>query len=162
MKTSDFTTTLLVDQTPKEVFDAINHVRGWWSENIEGDTDKIYSEFYYSYQDVHRCQMKIIEFIPDKKVSWLIIDNYFNFTTDKSEWIGTTVHFEIAKKDDKTQIIFTHQGLVPAYECYEICEQAWTRYLQQSLRSLIATGKGQPNAEETKKPRAEKIKAESH
>jgi hypothetical protein len=45
MKNPDFTTTISVDQTPKEVFDAINNVRGWWSEEIEGGTDKIGDEF---------------------------------------------------------------------------------------------------------------------
>jgi hypothetical protein len=68
MTTSDFTTTLLVDQTPKEVFSAINNVRGWWSEEIEGSTDKLNAEFKYHYEDVHRCQMKIVEFIPNQKV----------------------------------------------------------------------------------------------
>jgi len=58
MTTSDFTTTLLVGQTPKEVFDAINNVRGWWSEEIEGNTEKLNDEFNYHYEDVHRCQMK--------------------------------------------------------------------------------------------------------
>ncbi len=50
MKTSDFSTTLLVDQTPKEVFDAVNNVRGWWSEEIEGRTDKLNEEFKYHYR----------------------------------------------------------------------------------------------------------------
>ena len=80
MATSDFTTTLLVEQTPTEAFNAINNVRGWWSEEIEGSTDKLNDEFTYHYQDVHRCKMKLTEVIPDKKVVWLVLDNYFNFT----------------------------------------------------------------------------------
>jgi hypothetical protein len=145
MTTSDFTTTLLVDQTPKEAFDAINNVRGWWSEEIEGSTDKLNDEFTYHYQDVHHCKMKLIEVVPDKKVVWLVMDNYFNFTKDKSEWKGTKISFDISKKDNKTQIRFTHLGLVHKYECFDICSKAWSQYVQQSLLSLITTGKGQPN-----------------
>jgi hypothetical protein len=29
-----------VKQTPEEAFTAINNVRGWWSEEIEGGTEK--------------------------------------------------------------------------------------------------------------------------
>ncbi|MDB4924151.1 SRPBCC domain-containing protein [Mucilaginibacter sp.] len=145
MTTSGFTTTLLVDQTPKAVFDAINNVRGWWSEEIEGSTDKLNDEFTYHFEDVHNCKMKLIEVIPDKKVVWFVMDNYFKFTKDKSEWIGTKISFEISEKDHKTQIRFTHHGLVPEYECYDICRNAWSNYIQDSLRNLISTGKGLPN-----------------
>ena len=150
MATKNFTTTLLVQQTPEEVFNAIANVRGWWSENIEGGTEKLNDEFTYSYKDVHVCKMKLIEVIPNKKVAWLVVDNYFNFTKDKSEWKGTTVRFEISEKDNTTQLCFTHQGLVPEYECFDICSNAWSHYIQQSLRSLITTGNGQPNAQENK------------
>jgi hypothetical protein len=153
MITPDFTSTLLVDQTPKESFDAINHVRGWWSEEIAGSTDKLNDEFTYHFEDVHRCKMKIIEFIPDRKVAWLVLENYFKFTKDKTEWNGTKISFEISQKDGKTQIRFTHLGLVPEYECYDICQNAWTHYIQDSLRLLITTGKGQPNGKD--KPQTE-------
>jgi hypothetical protein len=36
MITKDFTSTILVDKTPKEVFNAINNVRGWWQGDIAG------------------------------------------------------------------------------------------------------------------------------
>ena len=156
MKTVDFSTTLLVNQTPKEVFDAINNVRGWWSEEIDGSTNQLNDEFNYHYEDVHRCKMKIIEFIPNEKVVWLVLDNYFKFTQDKSEWIGTKIIFEISRPDDKTQLRFTHLGLVPEYECFEICRDAWSNYIRNSLLNLVSTGKGQPNGKE--KPRTENEK----
>ena len=145
MKTSNFTTALLVDETPEEVFNAVNNVRGWWSQEIEGDTDKLNAEFIYQYKDVHISKMKITEFVPGKKITWLVMENYFNFTNDKNEWKGNKIIFEIAQKGDKTELQFTQEGLVPAYECYDVCHDAWTNYIQKSLRSLIATGKGQPN-----------------
>src|SRR5881397_2151927 len=99
MNNEDFTATIAVDKTPKEAFDAINNVRGWWSEEIEGSTDKLNDEFSYHYKDLHRCKMKLIEVVPGKKVVWLVLDNYFNFTKDKSEWKDTKISFEIFKKD---------------------------------------------------------------
>jgi hypothetical protein len=148
MTTTDFTTTLLVDQTPEEAFNAINNVRGWWSENIDGGTDKLNDEFIYHYKDVHYCKIKLIELVPGQRVVWLVLDNYFKFTHDKSEWKGTKIVFDISQKDNQTEIRFIHEGLVPQYECYEICREAWTNYIQESLRNLITTGKGQPNSKE--------------
>ena len=146
MDTPDFKTTLLVDQTPKEVFEAINNVRGWWSEEIEGSTCKQNEVFDYHYEDVHRAKVKITELVPYKKVVWLVLENYFKFTKDKSEWVGTKIIFEIDEKGSKTQLVFTHHGLVSEYECFDICREAWTNYIQNSLRNLVCTGKGQPNA----------------
>lgn len=145
MSTSDFSTTLLLEQTPQEVFNAVTNVRGWWSQDIEGGTDKLDDEFNYHYKDVHRCKMKLIEVTPDKKIVWLVLENYFSFIKDQGEWVGNKIIFDISQQGDKTQLRFTHQGLVPAYECFEICNNAWTQYIQESLRALITTGKGRPN-----------------
>ncbi|WP_119080649.1 SRPBCC family protein [Chitinophaga alhagiae] len=148
MENQSFGTTLLVSQTPQEVFAAVTDPRAWWSEEIEGGTAALDDEFYYHYRDVHRCTMKLVEVVPDERVVWLVLDNYFNFTEDKTEWKGTKAIFEISREGDKTRLRFTHQGLVPAYECYEICNNAWTNYITNSLHKLITTGKGQPNTRE--------------
>jgi hypothetical protein len=156
MTTSDFTATILVDQTPEEVFHAINNVRRWWSEEIEGSTDKLNAEFKYHYEDIHRCRIKVTELIPGQKVVWFVKDNYFNFTKDKSEWTDTKIIFEISQKDRKTQIRFTHLGLVPEYECYNVCKEGWCHYIHNSLKNLITTGKGEPNSTGTPRTATEK------
>ena len=162
MTNKNFTTGFSVDNAPKEVFDAINNVRGWWSEEIEGGTEKLNDEFNYHYEDIHSCKMKLTEVVPGKKVVWRVLDNYFKFTKDKSEWIGTKIIFDISEKDNKTQLIFTHQGLVPEYECFDICKNAWTTYIQNSLRSLITTGKGMPNGKDKPQTENEKELSAAH
>jgi hypothetical protein len=148
MKKQDFTTSFSVDESPREVFDAIRNVRGWWSEEIEGSTGSLGDVFTYRYQDVHSCRMKLIDLAPDKRVVWLVLDNYFNFTEDKSEWKGTKFIFEISKEGVETEVRFTHEGLVPEYECFHVCSNAWGSYINGSLRSLITTGTGHPNKKE--------------
>lgn len=145
---NNYTSTFTVDQTPEEIFAAINNVRGWWSENIEGDTDKLGAEFTFHHQDLHRSTHKITEFVPGKKVVWHTTDSHISFVENKTEWNGTDIVFEINKQGDKTELRFTHVGLVPAIACYGDCSGAWGFYIDTSLRDLITTGKGQPTEKE--------------
>jgi len=146
MKKDGFTTSFTVDQTPNEVFTAINNVRGWWSGEIDGDADRPGAEFTYRYKDMHRSTQQVTEFVPGKKVVWHVTDAQLTFAKDKTEWIGTDIVFEIAKQGDKTELRFTHEGLVPAFECYGGCSGAWGALVEGNLRNLITTGKNQPDA----------------
>jgi hypothetical protein len=134
-----------VDQTPAEVFRAINNVRGWWSGEVHGDPDKLGAEFTYRVPDVHYSKQKVTELIPEKKVVWQVADADLTFVKDKGEWKGTDIVFEIAKKGDKTEVRFMHRGLVPAYECYDACSNAWGKLVNGNLRKLITTGEAQPS-----------------
>jgi hypothetical protein len=148
MNGHDFTTTFVVEQTPEEAFAAITDVRGWWSGDVEGSTEQLGDEFTYRYQDIHFSKQKITELIPGEKVVWHVLDAFLDFTDDPNEWIGTDLTFAVVRKGDHTEVTFTHRGLVPEVECFDQCSNAWRFYINDSLWSLIATGRGAPNPKE--------------
>lgn len=162
MNNQHFSTSIIVNQSRQEAFNAINNVRSWWSENIEGDTDRVGAIFYYHYQDIHRCTFKITELIPGKKVVWHVLQNYFNFVEDKTEWTGTDVIFEIARNGGQTEVRFTHSGLLPEYECHDVCTDAWNTYINHSLYDLITKGKGDPTLKDQKDRSLQQTSLENH
>ena len=140
MAAPDFATTIAVDQTPNEVFEAVINPGKWWSGEFEGDTKNLNSEFTYRYKEFHYSKQKVTELVPDQKVVWLVTESRLNFLEDKEEWTGTKIIFEITRKAGKTELKFTHAGLQPEVECYNDCSTAWTQLIRQSLYQLITTG----------------------
>ncbi len=145
MENRNFSITFLVDQRPAEVFDAILNVRNWWSESLEGNSEKLNDEFIYRHKDIHYSKHQLIDVEKDRKVVWLTIDSKLTFVQKQNEWNDTKVIFEISKKDDKTELKITHDGLTPDFECFDGCSIGWTHYLQNSLLPLIIYGKGMPD-----------------
>lgn len=146
MQTQNFTSTILVDLLPTEVFNAINNVREWWTGDpgVEGNTNKLGDEFTYRYADIHYSKQKVKELIPGKKIVWLVIESNLNFTKVKNEWTGTEISFEIFDvngENNQTTVRFTHVGLIPEVECYTDCSKAWSSYINNSLKKFIADQK---------------------
>ena len=140
--TGSFSTTILVDKPADHVFNAIKNVRGWWSglysEEFEGDTENLLDEFSFrAGEGIHYSKQKLVEAIPNKKIVWLVTDSELSFLKNKTEWTGTKLVFDISEKGGQTQITFTHEGLVPEFECYDSCSSVWTQYLQEKLALLI-------------------------
>lgn len=144
MKNQDYAVTIQVDKSPQVAFHYINQVSAWWTENLEGSSSNLNDEFTVTFGEVHVSTQKIIEFIPDKKVTWLVTYSNLNFIKKRDEWTGTNISFEVVEKNGNTFVTFTHHGLVPDVECYDACSNAWGPYIQKSLLNLINTGQGVP------------------
>jgi len=145
MEKQNYTASIKIDATPQEVFKSINNITDWWTENMEGSSQKLNDEFTVQFGDIHYSLQKIVEFIPNKKVVWLVTDSHLSWIKDKQEWTNTKISFEIISKGTYTQLIFTHIGLVPEIECYNDCRKGWDQYIKDSLFKLLTSGKGLPD-----------------
>ncbi len=145
MNQTSFSTAFSVDQSPERVFSAINHARGWWSGSFEGETNRLGAEFNYRYRDAHYSRERVTEFIPAKKIVWHVTDSNLTFVDRKQEWTGTDIIFEISKKGGRTELRFTHAGLVPDFQCFDACSNAWSTLVSRNLQNLIITGEDQPD-----------------
>ncbi len=90
---------------------------------------------------MHRTTQRITELVPDRKVIWHVVDSKINFVRDKTEWNGTDIVFEISPEGSRTELRFTHIGLVPTIEGYDGCSGAWGFYVGDSLRRLITSAR---------------------
>lgn len=94
---------------------------------------------------MHFSKQAVVESIPGKRVVWRVLDSPLEFIQNKSEWNGTEMAFDIAKQGDKTELRFTHVGLVPGHECYAKCSGGWGSLITGNLRSSIAKRTERPS-----------------
>ena len=143
MKKQDYAASILVKATANKAFQSVNQVTAWWTENIDGRSEKLNDVFILHFGEAF-VTMKIVESVPDKKVVWNVTDCYLHWLADKKEWKDTQIVFEISAEGDSARIQFTHVGLAPQVECYDMCVKGWDQYFKGSLAELINEGKGLP------------------
>src|SRR5580704_11143689 len=117
-----------------------------YTADFEGSSSIMNDEFIINHPNQHYSKQKLVEFIPDNKIVWLVTESKLNWIKgNEEEWTNTKMIFEISNKGDKTILHFTHEGLVPEKECYAMCEEGWTMIIKDWLFHLITVGT--PSAE---------------
>ena len=66
--------------------------------------------------------------------------------TIRTEWLGTKMRFEIEETSVGSKIRFTHEGLRPTLDCFEICETGWDFFFLKSLKAYLDDGQGEPHS----------------
>ncbi|MED3575881.1 SRPBCC domain-containing protein [Cytobacillus praedii] len=113
-----------------------------WTKDLEVEAvvGKV-NEFRFGPNDT--AKLKVIELIPDKRVSWECVDA----NTDP-EWIGTTITFELTESNGTTKVDFCHAQWKEITSCYKFCNYNWAMFLL-SLKQYCELGKGTPYQERT-------------
>lgn len=144
MNSQDYSTSITVGRSAEETFNAVNNIYGWWSTDFEGSAAKQGDMFTVRFGETF-ISMRIMELVPTNKIVWQVVDSWKHWMkSNNTEWIGTTIVFEIMEEEGNTKIDFTHIGLMPSLDCFDVCSDAWSGYISDSLRNLIETGKGNP------------------
>jgi len=143
MQGKDFHTTIIVNASAEEAMKKISQINLWWVKNFSGKPEKLNDKFHVPMGETF-VDFQITELVPNKKMVWKVTDCYLPWLRDKKEWNGTKVVFEISGKENATQIDFTHIGLVPGIECYNVCEEGWNGHITNSLVKFINEGVGHP------------------
>ena len=141
MNSQNFSYTFTSSKSPNEIFNRLIDPKKWWNdlhdEIITGKSEQPNDVFIFDAGNgIHHTEQKLVEVIPDKKIVWEVTDSNLTFANKTNEWTGTKIGFDISAKDHQTQVVFTHEGLTPEFECYGGCSGAWTQYLEKLEKEL--------------------------
>ena len=137
-----------IKSSPDGVYKALTTRDGlaaWWTNNTQGEGGKIGGvlEFRFSAggAEIGGFDMKVLELQPAKRVLWQVVDG-------PKEWIGTKISLDLKQAGDQAIVLFKHQDWKAPVEFMHHCSTKWATYLM-SLKSLVETGKGTPNPNDT-------------
>ncbi|TJZ73147.1 SRPBCC family protein [Chitiniphilus eburneus] len=144
---SHYQQSLTLEASPAAVYAALTTpagLRGWWTGDCDvatgvGGT----SQFRFG---PHYKHMRIEHLESEREVRWLCTVAHLDFghATRRDEWVGTQLVFRLAPDGaGGTRLAFEHIGLVPEFECYDLCSNGWRHFLA-SLQHYVKTGQGTP------------------
>ena len=135
----DFRSTKTFDAPPDAVFSALTDIdalTAWWTPaGGGGDTGEML-RFLMGEQEV---VMRVVEADRPSRVRWSVL-----VCEPASDWVGTSITFDLEPAGSGTELQFRHHGLNPGIECFETCQAGWTRHLA-SLVDYVDRGAGSPN-----------------
>jgi uncharacterized protein YndB with AHSA1/START domain/ketosteroid isomerase-like protein len=124
---------------PEAVCDALAHPERWWSTSVDSDGDRL----RVNWRDGGFIEFRVAG-DPPRTLRWTCIAQDDRNLPEPDEWVGTTASFSLAADGDGTLLRFTHEGLTPALDCFEMCERGWDHFLRRSVGQLLAVGQGLP------------------
>ncbi|RDY60883.1 hypothetical protein [Flagellimonas nanhaiensis] len=118
----------------------------WWGE-VNHPITGPETVFRVSFGEAY-WGFKVIDFTPNIRITWECIESnqvHAGLKGIKEEWLGTKLHWNILEEDDSvSRVDFLHEGLVPAFNCYDVCSSAWDFFITDSLKSYVEEGIGKP------------------
>lgn len=117
----------------------------WWSAQYEGKAQHAGDVFTVRFGDLVHKTIVVSAVSLNSSVTWQVKDSLIAIPDllNQTEWIGTTIQWNIRSTDSGVILNLTHIGLHPDVECYDICSTGWQQFTN-SLKRFVETGVGTP------------------
>ncbi len=142
----DYRKTITINGSAEGIFHALTKaIPLWWTEMFEGCAFREEGVFTVRFGERIFKTIKVKDISNHSKIVWSVEDSLIGIPAlkNQTEWIGTTILWEINTKPDFTEVELTHVGLHQSIECYTICSLGW-RQFTDSLKLFVETGEGNP------------------
>ena len=128
----------------ENVYSALSTIQGlagWWTQDTQGEADKIGGKIEFRFTG-GGFDMQVLELVSNQRIVWEVI-------AGEKEWIGSRICFELKQDGDYVVVLFKHEAWKEVSEFMHHCSTKWAIFLM-SLKSLLETGKGNPNPYDVK------------
>ena len=150
-----YSTELIIKASRSKVFSALTTeegLRSWWTNTCKVDsTVGKESRFEFVFDDGITYNVMLNEIVnPNEKLVWKCIEQYHPTKPDgkkfknPNEWVDSRIIFILSEESGNTKLNFTHEGLTPKLECYDVCNDGWNHFLHDSLKPYLEEGLGNP------------------
>lgn len=135
--------TIEVARSPHEVFRCLTvDVAKWWGgADLTGGSTKLNDEFIIDHPGSHYSKQLVVEFIPGKRLVWLVTESSLPWLDDPAEWTNTKIIFELTGSGGNTVLRFRHEGLTPEKQCYTRISEGWGTVITDWLFDFISSGR---------------------
>lgn len=114
---------------------------GWWTRNTQGEGNRKGGILEFRF-GAGGFDMKVTELEPATAVTWEVIEG-------PEEWVGTRINWKLRQEGGYVIVLFEHLDWKEPIEFMYHCSTKWAIFLM-SLKSLVETGKGAPDPDDTK------------
>src|SRR5947209_6820396 len=124
-KAADFQATLNFTSSPGRLFAALTtpaELSRWWVQAAGSGLTGGELTFDFGSGPL---LIQVDEATPFQTVRWTTL-----LCDPAPDWVGTTIHFGLVPNEQGgTRLHFTHAGLTPQLECYDMCSVGWSEAL---------------------------------
>ncbi|MBX2871576.1 MAG: hypothetical protein KTR30_05735 [Saprospiraceae bacterium] len=138
----DYSTSIQVKTTAGQAFKALStEIDAWWGTSNR-PADQLGIDFTVAWGEPW-YQFKVVEYVEPNRITWACTDAnqiIAGLEGVQKEWVGTQMQWTIREMPQgMVEITLLHQGLVPAFICYDFCSATWDSFVQEKLSSYLAS-----------------------